>query len=153
MAEKYRVAVATSDGVTVDSHFGHVDSFEIFEVDEETGAFDDVGPRSVAAACSGGACGGTVPAAANASDSAGCGGRNGSGGEGSRMDEIAGALSDVDYVLVARIGPHAVRALARRNIAAYDIVLPVGEAVAKINEFRRKIRERKSRSSAQVREG
>ena len=31
---KYKVAVATSDGKTVDSHFGHVSNFLIFEVDE-----------------------------------------------------------------------------------------------------------------------
>ena len=37
MSEKYKVAVATSDGITVDSHFGHVQSFLIFEVDEESG--------------------------------------------------------------------------------------------------------------------
>ena len=61
------------------------------------------------------------------------------------MDEIAKALSDVDYVLVARIGPHAIRALAKYNVTAYDIVLPIEEAIAKINEYRKKIKERKNR--------
>ena len=31
--EKYKVAVASSDGKTVDTHFGHAQSFLIFEVD------------------------------------------------------------------------------------------------------------------------
>ena len=140
MSEKYKVAVATSDGKTVDSHFGHVQSFLIFEVDEESGKYEDVEERDVTAACSGGSCGG----AQSGSDS-GCGGHNGAGEGHSQMDEIAKALSDVDYVLVARIGPHAIRALAKYNVTAYDIVLPIEEAIAKINEYRIKIKERKNR--------
>ena len=140
MSEKYKVAVATSDGKTVDSHFGHVQSFLIFEVDEESGKYEDVEERDVTAACSGGSCGGVQ----SGSDS-GCGGHNGAGEGHSQMDEIAKALSDVDYVLVARIGPHAIRALAKYNVTAYDIVLPIDEAIAKINEYRIKIKERKNR--------
>ena len=45
--EKYKVAVASSDGKTVDTHFGHAQSFLIFEVDEQTGAFEDVEERDV----------------------------------------------------------------------------------------------------------
>ena len=140
MSEKYKVAVATSDGKTVDSHFGHVQSFLIFEVDEESGKAEDIGERDVTAACSGGFCGGVQ----SGSDS-GCGGHNGAGEGHSQMDEIAKALSDVDYVLVARIGPHAIRALAKYNVTAYDIVLPIEEAIAKINEYRIKIKERKNK--------
>ena len=143
---KYKVAVATSDGKTVDSHFGHVTNFLIFEVDEETGAFEDIEDRDVQAACSGGSCAGTQAAESSGCGSgAGCGGHNGAGEGASAMDLIAKALSDVDYVLVARIGPHAVRALAKYNVTAYDIVLPIDEAIAKINEFRIKIKERKAR--------
>ena len=134
---KYKVAVASSDGKTVDSHFGHAQSFLIFEVDEESGAYEDVEERDVRAACSGGGCGG-----AQKGDSP-CGGHNGAVEGASPMDEIAKVLSDVDYVLVARIGPHAVRALAKYDVTAYDIVLPIDEAIRKINEFRRKINERK----------
>ncbi len=140
MSEKYKVAVATSDGKNVDSHFGHVQSFLIFEVDEDTGKYEDVEERDVTAACSGGSCGGTQ----SAGDS-GCGGHNGEGSSPSPMDEIAKALSDVDYVLIARIGPHAIRALAKYDVTAYDIVLPIEEAIAKINEYRIKIKERKNR--------
>lgn len=140
MADKYKVAVATSDGKTVDSHFGHVSNFLILEVDEESGKFEDVEERDVQAACSGGSCGG----AQKESDSP-CGGHNGAGEASSPMDQIAKALSDVDYVLVARIGPHAIRALAKYDVTAYDIVLPIDEAISKINEFRKKIKERKQK--------
>lgn len=136
---KYKVAVATSDGKTVDSHFGHVSNFLIFEVDEESGKFEDVEERDVQAACSGGSCGGVQKESESP-----CGGHNGAVSTSSPMDEIAKALSDVDYVLVARIGPHAIRALAKYDVTAYDIVLPIDEAISKINEFRKKINERKN---------
>ena len=147
MSQKYKIAVATSDGKTVDSHFGHVSSFLILEVDEESGKFEDIEERDVTAACSGGNCGGkeNAPATDSCSSDSGCGGHNGAGSTSSPMDEIAKALSDMDYVLVARIGPHAVRALAKYKVTAYDIVLPIDEAIAKINEFRLKIKERKAK--------
>ena len=138
MAE-YRIAVATSDGKTVDTHFGHARSFVIFAVDEDSGAFRDIEERTIdTAGCAGGECGG-----------AGCGGRNGAGAGQNVMDAIAERLDGVSYVLVARIGPHAIRALARRGITAYDIVLPIDAAIAKINEFRKRNLARK-RSSKTV---
>ena len=149
---KYKVAVATSDGKTVDSHFGHVSNFLIFEVDEESGKFEDIEDRDVKAACSGGTCAGgeaqnasSGEASSDCGSGTGCGGHNGAAEGASQMDEIAAALSDVDYVLCARIGPHAIRALARKNITAYDIVLPIDEGILKINEFRKKIKERKAK--------
>ncbi|WP_407427312.1 NifB/NifX family molybdenum-iron cluster-binding protein [Treponema sp.] len=140
---KYKVAVATSDGKTVDSHFGHAQSFLIFEVDEKSGSFEDIEERDVTAACSGGECGGNKTELS--APESGCGGHNGALSGHSAMDKIAKILSDVDYVLVARIGPHAVRSLAKYNVTAYDIVLPIDEAISKINEFRKKIKERKNR--------
>lgn len=134
MSEKYKIAVATSDGKMVDSHFGHVSSFLIFEVDEETGDFEDVETRDVGAACSAGECGKTSKV------NAGCGSHN---SDLSPMEQIAKSLNDVDYVLVAKIGPHAIRALAKYDVTAYDIILPIDDAIEKINEFRKKIKERK----------
>lgn len=130
--EKYKVAVASSDGKTVDTHFGHAQSFLIFEVDEQTGAFEDVEERDVRAACN---------------SQASCGGRI---EEGDSMDLAAKAL---DYVLVAKIGPHAIRALARYDITAYDIVLPIDEAIKKINEFRLKIKARRNKNKEVLQNG
>ena len=129
MSGTYKVAVATSDGKTVDSHFGHAQSFLIFEVDEESGRSEDIGERSVRAACSGGQ----------------CGSQEGCGDGSSPMDKIAEALSDVQYVLAARIGPHAIRALAKYGVTAFDIVLPIGEAISKINDYRKKTEKRKNK--------
>ncbi len=136
MGDKYKVAVATSDGKTVDTHFGHAQSFLIFEVDEESGCFDDIEERSVDAGCSGSSC-------SVGKDSASCGSFGNVQETVSPLDMVAASLKDVDYVLVAKIGPHAIRSLARFNITAYDIVLPIHDAIQKINEFRKKIKARK----------
>ena len=122
----YKVAAASSDGQMIDSHFGHADHFYIYEVDEETGNFTEIENRDVNAACGGGECGGVANKKV-APDS-------------DPMDTMTEKLSDVEYVLCARIGPHAIHALSKRGIRAYDIVLSVEEAIAKINAFRKKQR-------------
>ena len=120
----YKIAAASSDGQIIDSHFGHATHFYIYEVNEKTGAFKEIEDRNVNAACGGGECGGV----ANKKAAAGA----------DPMDIMTEKLSDVDYVLCARIGSHAIQSLAKKGIRAYDIVLPVAAAIAKINAFRKK---------------
>lgn len=144
----YRIAVATSDGKQVDTHFGHASSFLILEVDEDTGSYEDVEERAVNAACGGGTCGsaGDGSAGDGSAENGGVSSGRSNSGDGAGhdvMNSIAATLQDADYVLCAKIGPHAVRALARYNIAAYDIMLPIDEAVKKIHLFRQKIKARR----------
>ena len=82
----YLIAVATSDGEIIDTHFGHADSFLILEVDED-GYYEEIEERVVRPACGGG------------DDCKRC--------AGSLMNDIAQELKDVDFVLGARSGPHA----------------------------------------------
>ncbi|MBP5248052.1 MAG: dinitrogenase iron-molybdenum cofactor biosynthesis protein [Fibrobacter sp.] len=119
---KYKVAVATNDGVHVNVHFGHAAAFDVYEVDDESGEISKVEVRLKPEHCDGT-----------------CGSRE---TEGSSMDSAAKSLADLDYVLCEQVGTHAIRALARYNVRAFDIELPIAEAIAKINEFRKKIAER-----------
>ena len=41
----YRIAIASSDGINVDTHFGHAFSFIIADVNEHTGEVTEVGER------------------------------------------------------------------------------------------------------------
>jgi predicted Fe-Mo cluster-binding NifX family protein len=102
----------------VDSHFGHATEFTVYEVDEDSGEYEETGSRTTQAFC-GDSCG----------------------------SSSVEALSDVEYVLAAKIGPHAIRALAQFGVSAFDIALPVDEAIAKINAYRKKISARKQRLS------
>ena len=124
---KYKVAVATNDGVNVNVHFGHAAAFDIYEVDEASGKYEKVEVRLKPEHCDGSCGDGT------------CGQRE---VQHSSMYAAAKNLADLDYVLCEQLGPQAIQSLARFNVRAFDIALPIGEAIAKINIYRNKIAER-----------
>lgn len=118
MAKDYfKVAVATSDGVNVDSHFGHVKEFTIFEVNEASGRGLAVETRYVERAACQGDC-----------------------GEVEVFGSIARQLSDVEFVVAAKIGIPAVMALEIENITAVDGALRVDEALKKVSAHRKRKR-------------
>jgi len=112
----YKIAVATSDGKTVDTHFGHAEDFTIFTV-EDDGSWTETERRKAVPSC-GGEC------------------------EKDSIEHAVESLKDVTYVLAARIGPNAVRILARHGITAFDVVMSVAEAIDKINIYRTKTAQR-----------
>ena len=124
---KYKVAVATNDGVNVNVHFGHAAAFDIYEVDETSGKYEKVEVRLKPEHCDGSCGDGT------------CGQRE---VQHSSMYAAAKNLADLDYVLCGQLGPQAIQSLARFNVRAFDIALPISEAIAKINIYRNKIAER-----------
>ncbi|MDR2296529.1 MAG: hypothetical protein LBD95_07010 [Clostridiales Family XIII bacterium] len=87
-----RIAIASTDGVRIDEHYGRAKRFHIFIVDDAGDIHSD-GVREIAPPDG-------IP-------------------EHEILDAKADLLGDVDYVLSAKIGPAAVAALARRRIAAY----------------------------------
>lgn len=127
---KYKVAVATNDGVNVNVHFGHAAAFDIYEVDDVSGEFEKievrVKPEHCDGSCGDGACGRQEV-------------------EHSSMFAAAKNLADLDYVLCQQLGPQAIQSLARFNVRAFDIALPIAEAIGKINIYRKKIAERLSK--------
>ena len=124
---KYKVAVATNDGVNVNVHFGHAAAFDIYEVDEVSGKYEKIEVRLKPEHCDGSCGDGT------------CGQRE---VQHSSMYAAAKNLADLDYVLCEQLGPQAIQSLARFNVRAFDIALPISEAIAKINIYRNKIAER-----------
>lgn len=124
---KYKVAVATNDGVNVNVHFGHAAAFDIYEVDEASGKYEKVEVRLKPEHCDGSCGDGT------------CGQRE---VQHSSMYAAAKNLANLDYVLCEQLGPQAIQSLARFNVRAFDIALPISEAIAKINIYRNKIAER-----------
>ncbi len=124
---KYKVAVATNDGVNVNVHFGHAAAFDIYEVDEASGKYEKVEVRLKPEHCDGSCGDGT------------CGQRE---VQHSSMYAAAKNLADLDYVLCEQLGPQAIQSLARFNVRAFDIALPISDAIAKINIYRNKIAER-----------
>lgn len=114
--QKFKVAIATSDERTVNLHFGHADKFSIYEVDAIQGTGELVERRSISqTGCSGEKCWGSEV-----------------------FDSIAEQLSDMEYVLAAKIGPHAVNSLSRKQIIALDVEVPIEEALRKVRDYRDK---------------
>jgi nitrogen fixation protein NifB len=87
-----RIAAASTDGVTIDEHYGRAKRFYIFVADDD-GNIRSEGVRDAA-----------LPEGIP---------------ENEFLEAKAELLGDVDYVLSARIGPAAVASLGRRGTKAY----------------------------------
>jgi predicted Fe-Mo cluster-binding NifX family protein len=131
----YKIALTSSDGKTVDTHFGQAQTFRILEVNDITGAwefeeFRTLPPESceVISGCAragGGDCGAGAAV-------------SGCGHQDLRMRHVAGLLSDCRYVLTARIGkkPHIL--LQRAGITALESPADIRFAVSKLHAYHQK---------------
>lgn len=105
-----KIAVATTDGIVVNQHFGRADRFLIVEVDDSrTVVGREV--RTVEPVCDGG----------NHDDN--------------RLERQAELLSDCDAVLVSRIGPGARQALERRGVDVYELPGIIEESVNRMIDY------------------
>ncbi len=100
------LAVATTDGLTVNEHFGHAKFFHIYTREAET--FELTGVRDAVAAC-----------------------QHTLGHDTTRFDKIIELLSDCDAILVNRIGEGAAAYLIERGVRVFEVsglidkVLPI----------------------------
>ena len=100
-----KVAVASSDGISINVHFGQARHFFLYEV-EDDGSFLKVGEREIADA----------PAA--------------EAGEHHDTDATARALADLDAVLANRIGPGGVATLKGHGVKGFAIGGPIAKALS-----------------------
>jgi len=123
----YKIAVATSDGSTIDQHFGKADRFEIFHV-LDNGDFRSSEIRTKPAAVLNG-----ETADLELGTRCGC-----------TAEEVdSEIISDCAYVLAAQIGMNALRSLARQGITAFDIGGNPEDAVKKIIGYNIRLEKRK----------
>ena len=135
----YKIAVATSDGLNVDLHFGSAPSFEIYEV--EGLDFQKVEKRDAP----------DLPEQKQFSNNAGCGtgcetGSNdgcNSGCGSSERSESVEMLSDCRSVVCKKIGRNILKQFERKAISVFDVELPIKEALSKIVSYYSKLDERK----------
>jgi predicted Fe-Mo cluster-binding NifX family protein len=106
----YRIAVASSDGIVVNQHFGRASRFLIMDVDA-IGNTSPAGERSVVPLCDGGI------------------------HDENRMQETIVKLSDCQYILVSRIGQGAEAALEQKGIKVFEIPGIIGESVKKLTAY------------------
>lgn len=104
---KYRVGIATSDGIVVNQHFGRADQFAIVDVDDNR-KIRYVERRSVDPICIG---------------------RN---HNEKQLEANIEKLRDCQYILVSRIGQEAANELERHGIEAFEIPGTIQDAVNKL---------------------
>ena len=91
-----KVAVATSDGFTVNEHFGHAQFFRIYKLNADSYEYENI--RDAVAVC-----------------------QQKLGHDESRFDKIIELLSDCDAVLVNRIGEGAAAYLIGKGVRVFEV--------------------------------
>lgn len=129
----YKIAVASSDGVNVDIHFGAAENFLIFAV-SDNGTFNLAEKREYKEEASG-----TDGKAGNCPEksecSSGCGNGSGGGcGNGGGSAKVA-LIEDVRAVVAAKIGFNVTKQLERKAISSFDVETTVQEALEKITKY------------------
>ena len=109
---KYRVAVASTDGETVNTHYGKSNLFYIYFVDDETG-YDLVEKRVVTPVCQDGS---HVKSA---------------------MEESVKQFSDCKYVVASRIGAGAAQTLTAAGIISMELPGSIDDAILKVWKYNR----------------
>ncbi|MBQ1463582.1 MAG: dinitrogenase iron-molybdenum cofactor biosynthesis protein [Ruminococcus sp.] len=104
----YRLAVASTDGIVVNQHFGHAQQFHIIEIDPENLAYSYAGTRETERVC------------------------QGHFHNESSFDKVIDVLSDVHAVIVAKIGQGASQQLESRGLTVYEAPFPIEPLMEKV---------------------
>ncbi|MDR1570918.1 MAG: dinitrogenase iron-molybdenum cofactor biosynthesis protein [Clostridiales Family XIII bacterium] len=91
-----KIAVTTTDRLTLHRHFGQAESFHILEFSEDGSEWEFTDLREARKACGGG------------------------GHDTAAFDGIIALLSDCDAVVAGKIGPGAYEYLASRGLRAFE---------------------------------
>ena len=106
----YKVAIASTDGETVNMHYGKATKFYIYSIDDEVG-YDLVEERQVEPVCQ----------------------------EGShvisKMEESVLNFSDCRYIVVSRLGAAASAALASAGITAMELPGSIDDAILRVWKY------------------
>ncbi|MDR3364608.1 MAG: dinitrogenase iron-molybdenum cofactor biosynthesis protein [Clostridiales Family XIII bacterium] len=92
----HRIALATTDKLTVYQHFGHAHGYEIADIDTGTGTFAFAEYRDVQMPCDAG----------SHSEAA--------------FDAVIETLSDCEAIVVGKIGPGAAEYLLRKGVRVFE---------------------------------
>ncbi len=123
----YRIAVASSDGISIDLHFGEADHFLIYEVEgTEYGLTED--RRYVPEDH-------TDPASTSGHRQEGGGCTGGGGCHGAYHEARISSVSDCRCIICRKIGGDMQKALERKGISSYDVDCSVEEALEKIVSY------------------
>ncbi len=130
----YKIALASSDGVNVDEHFGAARSFLIYEVSDE-GAFSLLERRDYAGQEEGSPSACPDKSASACGSGAGCGNAGGGCGQGGAVSAKVQLVADCRSVVAAKIGFNVTKQLEKKAISSFDVDCTVQEALEKITKY------------------
>ncbi len=106
----YKVAIASSDGESVNQHYGKAEKFYIYSIDDEEG-YDLVEERKVQPVCMDGA------------------------HEISKMEKSVLNFTDCRYIIVSRLGTAASAALSAAGITAMELPGSIDDAILRVWKY------------------
>ncbi|MCR5284371.1 MAG: hypothetical protein K6D95_02120 [Treponema sp.] len=142
-----KVAVASSDGLNIDLHFGQAKSFFIYELKDKKFEFTEkrevpasanepASPETSSLQDFGGGCGAGFGCGSGSGGAFGCGAGGGCGGGASGpLSPAVELLLDCRAIIAAQIGQNIRRQFERNAISVFDIELPVEEALNKLSAY------------------
>ncbi|MBE6876303.1 MAG: dinitrogenase iron-molybdenum cofactor biosynthesis protein [Ruminococcus sp.] len=105
---KFRVAVASTDGLVINQHFGHAEKFHIAELDTDTSSYEYLESRTVQRVC------------------------QGHEHHTKSFDAVLQTLSDIQAILVAKIGQGASDYLESHGMLVYEAPFLINPVLDKI---------------------
>lgn len=141
-----KVAIASSEGLNIDLHFGQAKAFLIYELKDKkfeltekreipAGEDESTSSENPTALVFGGGCGGA--GGFGCGSGGGCGGSGGGcgGGASGPLAPAVELLLDCRSVVAAQIGQNMRRQFERNAISVFDIELPIEEALEKLAAY------------------
>ncbi|MCR5454869.1 MAG: hypothetical protein K6F33_07785 [Bacteroidales bacterium] len=125
----YKIAIASSDSLNVDLHFGNASSFKIYTV--EGLDFSLLEDRKVDCNTQTENCGKN------------CGQGDGNGCGNKEKSAAVEAISDCRAVVCAKIGRNILKQLESKAISTFDVEVTIDEALSKIVNYYYKIDNKK----------
>lgn len=110
MDNSYKIAVASSDGIVVNQHFGHSDKFLIFEA-EDSGSYRFIETRNVKPVC------------------------NFENHDDGQLTENLRKIQDCKYLLVSKIGISASVQAEKFGIAPMELPDMIEDSIRKVISF------------------
>lgn len=106
----YKVAIASTDGETVNQHYGRATKFYIYSIDDEVG-YDLIEERSVEPVC------------------------QENSHEISKMEQSVKNFIDCRYIVVSRLGTAASSALSAAGITAMELPGTIDDAILRVWKY------------------
>jgi nitrogen fixation protein NifX len=116
----YRIAITSSDGVNIDTHFGQSGGFYILEAADDGKSWETLGYRNVPK---------TAETASGAAEQS-CNGH-----DDARLAVISSMLSDCQYLLTKKIGLKPYRFLQRTGLTSLELSGSIAPIIEKLTAY------------------